>query len=145
MLAQEPAPPPGLGPLLGGEPPQRLVVWVDVFSPSSKWPNVWGSVFSCLVFWVVYLLMTLSLSLYIITPGKMCVQMTMFGNMFGACYVKSQLHIWRPRWITHFTPSKDGFITKHFINNMARKEEQCSAQALQPPLEKLMMPMMMKV
>ena len=26
-------------------------------------------------------------------PGKMCVHMTMFGNMFGACYVKSQLHI----------------------------------------------------
>ena len=26
-------------------------------------------------------------------PGKMCVQMTMFGNMFGACYVKSQLRI----------------------------------------------------
>lgn len=30
-LAQEPAPPPGLGPLLGGEPPKRLVVWVDGF------------------------------------------------------------------------------------------------------------------
>jgi len=27
---------------------------------------------------------------------------------------------------------------------MARKEELCSAQALQPPLGKLMMPMMMK-